>query len=256
MKNCNFNFQHAIIEYTLRLGSVLHMSSLFRKKDIVNDLLHEKTNLTRTLSAKDLIIMGVGVIVGSGIFITPGIIAANYAGPGVILTYLLAAFVCIGAAFCYSEFSSTIPLAGSAYTYSYSVYGELIAWIVGWSLISEYLFAASSTAVSWSAYFQNLLAGFGIHIPKVLQSAPGTVGNTGGRFDIVAFVIVLVATVLLLQGMTESMKVNTIMVYVKIFVILLFVAVTVFYVKPKNYHPFLPFGAGGIGRGAAVAFYA
>ena len=231
------------------------MSSLFRKKDIVNDLLHEQT-LNRTLGAKDLIIMGVGVIVGSGIFITPGIIAANYAGPGVILTYLLAALVCIGAAFCYSEFSSTIPLAGSAYTYSYSVYGEIIAWIVGWSLISEYLFAASSTAVSWSAYFRNLLAGFGINLPKALQSAPGTAGNTGGRFDLIAFIIVLIATVLLLQGLNESMKVNTIMVYVKIFVILLFVAVTVFYVKPKNYNPFLPFGVGGIGRGTAVAFYA
>ncbi|APU70437.1 amino acid permease [Companilactobacillus crustorum] len=232
------------------------MPSFFRKKDIVNDLLNEKTTLQRTLSAKDLVIMGVGVIVGSGIFITPGIIAANYAGPGVILTYLLAAVVCIGAAFCYSEFSSTIPLAGSAYTYSYSVYGEIIAWIVGWSLISEYLFAASSTAVSWSAYFRNLLAGFGIYLPKELQSAAGTAGNSGGRFDIVAFVIVFIATVLLLQGMTESMKVNTIMVYVKIFVILLFVAVTIFYVKPKNYNPFLPFGVGGIGRGAAVAFYA
>ncbi|ATO47468.1 hypothetical protein C5L30_000050 [Companilactobacillus farciminis] len=231
------------------------MPSLFRKKDIVNDLLHEQT-LNRTLGAKDLIIMGVGVIVGSGIFITPGIIAANYAGPGVILTYLLAALVCIGAAFCYSEFSSTIPLAGSAYTYSYSVYGEIVAWIVGWSLISEYLFAASSTAVSWSAYFRNLLAGFGINLPKALQSAPGTAGNTGGRFDLIAFIIVLIATVLLLQGLNESMKVNTIMVYVKIFVILLFVAVTIFYVKPKNYNPFLPFGVGGIGRGAAVAFYA
>lgn len=232
------------------------MLSLFRKKDIVNDLLHEQTSLKRTLTAKDLVIMGVGVIVGSGIFITPGIIAANYAGPGVVLTYLLAALVCIGAAFCYSEFSSTIPLAGSAYTYSYSVYGEIIAWIVGWSLISEYLFAASSTAVSWSAYFRNLLAGFGIHLPAYLQSAAGTAGNPDGRFDIVAFFIVLIATTLLLQGMTESMKVNTIMVYIKIFVILLFVAVTVFYVKPKNYNPFLPFGVGGIGRGAAVAFYA
>src|SRR5699024_10482398 len=112
------------------------MPSLFRKKDIVNDLLHEQT-LNRTLGAKDLIIMGVVVIVRFGIFITPVIIAANYAGPGVILTYLLAALVCIGAAFCYSEFSSTIPLAGSAYTYPYSVYGEIVAWIVGWSLISE-----------------------------------------------------------------------------------------------------------------------
>ncbi|WP_334333132.1 amino acid permease [Companilactobacillus sp. HBUAS59544] len=232
------------------------MPKLFRKKDIVKDLSEDNANLNRTLTAKDLIIMGVGVIVGSGIFITPGIIAANYAGPGVILTYLLAALVCIGAAFCYSEFSSTIPLAGSAYTYSYSVYGEIVAWIVGWSLVSEYLFAASSTAVSWSAYFRNLLAGFGIELPKALQSAHGTAGNTQGRFDLVAFIIVLVATVLLLQGLTESMKVNTIMVYVKIFVILLFVLVTVFYVKPKNYDPFLPFGVGGIGRGAAVAFYA
>ncbi|WP_125761530.1 amino acid permease [Companilactobacillus hulinensis] len=232
------------------------MPSLFRKKDVISDLENKDTILTRTLSAKDLVIMGVGVIVGSGIFITPGIIAANYAGPGVIFTYLFAAVVCIGAAFCYSEFASTIPLAGSAYTYSYSVYGEIVAWIVGWSLVSEYLFAAASTAVSWSAYFRNLLAGFGITLPKALQSAAHTNGNAQGRFDVIAFVIVLLATVLLLQGMTESTRINAIMVYVKIFVILLFVVVAAFFVKPENYNPLLPFGWSGIGKGASVAFYA
>ncbi|MCH4009294.1 amino acid permease [Companilactobacillus sp.] len=228
---------------------------LFQKKDVVSALASNK-KLTRSLSAWDLIIMGVGVIVGAGIFITPGIIAANYAGPGVIFTYLLAAIVCIGAAFCYSEFASTIPLAGSAYTYSYTIYGEIIAWIIGWSLVAEYLFATSSVAVSWSAYFRNLLTGFGIHLPPMLQSAAGTAGNPAGRFDLIAFIVVFLVVVLTLQGLKNSVRVSTIMVYVKIFVIILFVVVALFFFQPKNFDPLLPYGWTGVGKGASIAFFA
>lgn len=228
---------------------------LFAKKDVVSALASNK-KLTRSLGAWDLIIIGVGVIVGAGIFITPGIIAANYAGPGVIFTYLLAAFVCIGAAFCYSEFASTIPLAGSAYTYSYTIYGEIVAWIIGWSLVAEYLFATSSVAVSWSAYFRNLLTGFGIHLPPVLQSAAGTAGNPSGRFDLIAFIVVFLIVVLTLQGLKNSVRVSTVMVYVKIFVIILFVVVALFFFQPKNFDPLLPYGWTGVGKGASIAFFA
>lgn len=228
---------------------------LFQKKDVISALASNK-KLTRSLNAKDLIIMGVGVIVGAGIFITPGIIAANYSGPGVIFTYLLAALVCVGAAFCYSEFSSTIPLAGSAYTYAYTIYGEVVAWIIGWSLVAEYLFGTSSVAVSWSAYFRNLLSGFGVNLPPELQSAAGTAGNPAGKFDLVAFVVVFLVVVLTLQGLKQSVRVSTIMVYVKIFVILLFVVVALFFFQPKNFNPLLPYGWSGVGKGASIAFFA
>ncbi|WP_164507135.1 amino acid permease [Companilactobacillus furfuricola] len=231
------------------------IKSLFRRKDVKAALL-EKPTLQRTIGPMGLIIMGIGVIVGAGIFITPGIIAANYAGPGVIFTYILAALVCAGAAFCYSEFSSSIPLAGSAYTYAYSTFGEIIAWFVGWALLSEYMFTGATVAVSWSAYFRSLLEGFGIKLPVFLQSAPGTPGNPGGRFDLIAFVVVLLITFLLLQGLNESVRLNTIMVVVKLIVIFLFVAIALFYIKPANFKPFLPYGVSGIGKGASVAFFA
>jgi APA family basic amino acid/polyamine antiporter len=200
--------------------------------------------------------MGVGAIVGAGIFITPGIIAAQYTGPGVMLSFILAAVVCSLAALCYSEFSSTIPLAGSAYTYVYAVFGEFIAWILGWALISEYLFAVSSVAASWSAYFQNILAGFHLKLPAALQAAYGTAGMPHAIFDLPAFVITMIIAVLLIGGVRESARVNAVMVILKISVILLFILIAAFYVKPANYHPFLPFGMKGIVSGAAVAFYA
>lgn len=232
------------------------IKQLFAKKDLSEELNSSGIHLEKTLTAKDLIFLGIGVIVGSGIFITPGIIAANNAGPGVIFTYILAAIVCIFVAFCYSEFASAIPLSGSVYTYTYAIYGEFIAWIIGWSVFSEYLFAESSVAVSWSAYFQNFLSGFGIRLPEALQSAYGSAGKTGGRFDLLAFVIVFLITVLLLQGMKESLTINKIMVYIKVFIIILFIAVTLFYVKPENFSPILPFGTSGLGRGTSIAFFA
>ncbi|MCH4123843.1 MAG: amino acid permease [Levilactobacillus sp.] len=228
---------------------------LFIKKQVQTDL-YRKTGLEKTLTAFSLTTMGIGAIVGSGIFITPGLIAANYTGPGVMLSYLIAVVVCAMAALCYSEFSSTIPLAGSAYTYVYAVFGEFAAWILGWALISEYLFAVSSVAVSWSSYFQNLLAGFGIKLPNFLRAASGTAGVHGGGIDIVALVITMLVAWLLSKGIRESARINNIMVIVKILVILLFIGIAIFYVKPANYNPFLPFGTSGIFKGAAVAFYA
>lgn len=228
---------------------------LFIKKQVQTDL-YKKTGLEKTLTAFSLTTMGIGAIVGSGIFITPGLIAANYTGPSVMLSYVIAVVVCAMAALCYSEFSSTIPLAGSAYTYVYAVFGEFVAWILGWALISEYLFAVSSVAVSWSSYFQNLMGGFGIKLPAFLQAAAGTAGVKGGGIDIVALLITMLVAGLLSKGIRESARINNIMVIVKILVILLFIAIAIFYVKPSNYRPFLPFGTHGVFKGAAVAFYA
>ena len=231
-------------------------ADLFVRKEVNTDMF-KKTGLDKTLSAFSLTTMGVGAIVGAGIFITPGIIAASYSGPGVWLSYLVAAVVCSLAALCYSEFSSTIPLAGSAYTYIYAVFGELIAWILGWALISEYLFCTvSSVAVSWSAYFQNILAGFNIHLPAIFRAAYGTAGSPRALFDLPAFLITMIIAYLLVQGVRESAKVNAVMVILKIAVIVLFIVVAAFYIRPTNYSPMLPFGAKGVIRGAAVAFYA
>ncbi|AUX12140.1 amino acid permease [Latilactobacillus sakei] len=227
--------------------------SLFAKKKI--DASQFKNGLLeRNLTAVGLTAMGVGAVVGAGIFITPGIIAAKYAGPGAMLSYLLAAVVCALAALCYSEFASTIPLAGSAYTYVYTVFGELVAWILGWALVSEYLFAVASVAVSWSAYFQNLMAGFGLHLPTALSAAwePGKPAGV----NLIAGIVVLIVGFLLSNGMRESTRINTIMVGVKIAVIVIFLGVAIFYVKPANFHPFLPYGASGVLSGAALAFYA
>jgi APA family basic amino acid/polyamine antiporter len=229
--------------------------SLFIRKDIATDI-YKKTGLEKSLTAFSLITMGVGAIVGAGIFITPGIIAAKYTGPGAMLAFVLAAVVCSLAALCYSEFSSTIPLAGSAYTYIYAVFGEFIAWILGWALVSEYLFSVSAVAASWSAYFQNILVGLNIHMPEALTAAYGTAGHPGAFFDLPAFVIIMILSLLLSGGVRESARINAIMVVLKIIVIVLFIVVGVFYVKPANYSPFLPFGVKGVVSGAAVAFYA
>jgi len=215
----------------------------------------ESNELNRSLSAWGLTAMGVGAIVGAGIFITPGIIAANYAGPGAMFSYILSAAVCALAALCYAEFASTVPLAGSAYTYVYTVFGEIAAWVVGWALVSEYMFAVSSVAVSWSAYFQSLLSGLGINLPDFLSVSMGTAGKSGG-INIIAGLITLIIGFILARGTKESTTLNTILVGVKVAVILLFIVVAAFYVKPANYSPLFPFGFKGVLAGSAIAFYA
>ncbi|MFH5810858.1 amino acid permease [Companilactobacillus sp. FL22-1] len=232
----------------------MESTRLLKKKEFEIESINE-SQLSRNLSAWGLTAMGVGAIVGAGIFITPGIIAANYAGPGAMFSYILSAAVCALAALCYAEFASTIPLAGSAYTYVYTVFGEIVAWVIGWALVSEYLFAVSSVAVSWSAYFQNLLAGFGIKLPEFLSASLGTPGTKGG-INLIAGIITLIIGFILSKGTKESTTLNTILVGVKIAVIVLFIAVAIFYVKPANYNPMFPFGFKGVLAGSAIAFYA
>lgn len=228
---------------------------LFRKKQL-SDLLakNEGVPLKQTLGAFDLVLLGVGAIVGTGIFILPGTVAATYAGPGIVFSFIIAAIVCAFAAMCYSEFASAVPVTGSAYTYSYVVFGEFIAWIVGWALILEYGLAVASVATGWSAYFTALLEGLGITIPKVIAGpynpAEGTYVNAPAIF------IVLSIAFLLTLGVRESAKLNTIMVMIKVGVILLFIGVGVFYVEPANWFPMLPFGVEGVLSGASLVFFA
>ncbi|RCX16661.1 amino acid/polyamine/organocation transporter (APC superfamily) [Fontibacillus phaseoli] len=232
--------------------------SLFRRKSITS-MLQEKAassggGLKKELGVFDLTMLGVGCVVGTGIFVLTGVAAAKHAGPGLILSFLLAGIVCAFCALCYAEFGSMVPVSGSAYTYSYATFGEIIAWILGWDLILEYGFAASMVASGWSGYFQGLLSGLGLEIPKALSSAFNPAGGT--YFDLPAVLIVLLLTFIVSRGAKESTRLNSIMVIIKIAVIVLFLAVGVFYVKPSNWTPFMPFGFGGVVTGAATAFLA
>nr|WP_301286050.1 amino acid permease [Lysinibacillus endophyticus] len=228
---------------------------MFRKKNI-NELLSKNNGvrLKQTLGAFDLILLGVGAIVGTGIFILPGTVAASHSGPAIVFSFLIAAIVCALAAMCYSEFSSAIPVTGSAYTYGYIIFGELLAWFVGWALILEYGLASASVATGWSAYLVSLLEGLKIKIPSSLT---GPFNPAEGTFiNLPAVLIVLIISFLLTRGLQESAKINRIMVFVKVGVILLFILVGVFYVKPENWQPFMPFGFEGVLAGGALVFFA
>ena len=231
--------------------------NLFRKKSI-QELVQEAGNknitLKKELGAFDLTMLGVGAIIGTGIFVLTGVAAAEHAGPALILSFVLSGLACVFAALCYAEFASTVPVSGSAYTYSYATFGELIAWILGWDLILEYGLASSAVASGWSGYFQGLLAGFGIHIPKALSSAYDPANGT--YIDVPAIIILLIITFSLTQGVKKSARFNTIMVIVKLAVVLLFIGVGVWYVKPGNWTPFMPFGFSGVTAGAATVFFA
>lgn len=230
--------------------------SFFRRKSITS-MLQEKAashagGLKKELGVFDLTMLGVGCVVGTGIFVLTGVAAAKHAGPGLILSFLLAGIVCAFCALCYAEFASMVPVSGSAYTYSYATFGEIIAWILGWDLILEYGFAASMVASGWSGYFQGLLSGFGLEIPKALSSAFNPAGGT--YFDLPAVLIVLLLTFVVSRGAKESTRLNSIMVIIKVAVIILFISVGAFYVKPSNWTPFMPYGFSGVVTGAATAF--
>ncbi|GAC91334.1 amino acid transporter [Anoxybacillus flavithermus NBRC 109594] len=230
--------------------------SLFRKKSI-DALMSESGKgaaLKKELGAFDLTMLGIGAIIGTGIFVLTGVAAAEHAGPALVLSFILSGLACVFAALCYAEFASSVPVSGSAYTYSYATFGELIAWMLGWDLILEYGVAASAVAAGWSGYFQGLLAGFGIELPKALTSAYDPANGT--FIDVPAIVIVLLITFLLTQGVRKSARFNAIMVVIKVAVILLFIAVGVWYVKPENWTPFMPFGFSGVAAGAATVFFA
>jgi APA family basic amino acid/polyamine antiporter len=232
--------------------------NLFRKKDI-QSLLAEKEKgeqLKKALGAFDLTMLGIGGIIGTGIFVLTGVAAARYAGPALMISFIIAGLACVFAALCYAEFASTVPIAGSVYTYSYFTLGEIVAWIIGWDLILEYLLAVSTVSVGWSGYFQKLLAGFGIHLPDMLASAPGTVENPEGIFNLPAFLIVILITWLLARGIKESARLNNLMVLIKVAVVLLFIVVGVWYVEPENWSNYMPFGWSGVFAGAAFVFFA
>ena len=199
-------------------------------------------------------LLGVGAIVGTGIFILPGTVAASHSGPAIVFSFIIAAIVCALAGMCYSEFSSSVPVTGSAYTYGYIVFGELVAWLVGWALVLEYGLAVASVATGWSSYLSALLEGFNITIPKAIS---GPFNPADGTYvNVPAIAIVLAIAFLLTRGIQESAKLNKIMVFIKVGVILLFIGVGIFYVEPANWQPFMPFGINGVMSGAALVFFA
>ena len=232
------------------------MNRLLRKKPIEQLLLETQgeASLKKTLGALDLTMLGIGAIIGTGIFVLTGIAAAKYAGPGLVLSFIISGIACAFAALVYAEFASSIPVAGSAYTFSYVSLGEFMAWIIGWDLMLEYLLAASTVAIGWSGYFQMLLNGFGIYLPAW---ASGAVGSAPGAIvNLPAVLIALLITTLLSLGVKEAARFNNTIVFVKLAVIILFIIVAVGYVKPENWTPFLPFGFKGVMGGAAIVFFA
>jgi len=233
-------------------------------------------SLKRTLTAMNLTLLGIGAIIGAGIFVLTGTAAAQHAGPAIVISFLIAGAGCAFAGLCYAEFASMIPIAGSAYTYGYATLGELLAWIIGWDLILEYLFAASTVAVGWSGYFVQFLGDLGIVLPTSLTTAPfavegtHTLVRTGAIMNLPAVLLVLLMTALLVVGIKESARFNNAIVYIKVAIVLLVIGFGAFYVDTANWSPFIPaqltdeagnlingkFGWSGIFAGAGVIFFA
>ncbi len=222
---------------------------------IMADTEVEGHKLRRALTAWDLTAIGIGCIIGVGIFVLPGVQAAKNAGPGIILSFAIASFACACSALCYAELAAMIPVSGSAYTYGYATLGEIFAWIIGWDLILEYMVAAVLVSTGWSAYFVNLLKnGFGIHIPQAVSASP--FDKSPGVLNLPAVAIVMLISWLLARGIKESARVNLTIVIVKLAVILFFILATVGHVDPSKWHPFLPFGFKGVMTAAAIVFLA
>lgn len=220
-------------------------NNLLRVKDIKEatqeeSASHHSHTLVRTLNVYDLISLGIGCTIGTGIFVLTGIAAANYAGPAVFISFIIAGFACALAAFVYSEFSSLVPLSGSAYTYVYVTLGEVAAWLIGWTLLLEYLVSASVVAIGWSAYFSDLVDNFGIAFPKVLLASPGTHDVPGAIMNLPAACIILFLTALAIAGIKNSSVFNNIIVAIKVSVVLFFIIFGLFHVNPEHWTPFIP----------------
>ena len=231
--------------------------SLFRTKNLDDMIAHSKKpgGLAKVLGPFDLVLMGIGAIVGTGIFVLTGT-GALTAGPALSLSFVVAAVACCFAALCYAEFASTVPVAGSIYTYSYATLGELAAWMIGWDLLLEYGLAAAAVSVGWSGYFQSLLAGFGIALPAALSAAPGALPGVTTFINLPALVIMLLLTAMLGWGVRESARLNNIMVAIKVGVVLLFIIFGARHVQPANWQPYMPFGYHGMLSAAALVFFA
>jgi APA family basic amino acid/polyamine antiporter len=228
-------------------------NSILRKLSI-DEILAKRdgSDLKRNLTAFDLTMMGIGVIIGSGIFVVTGVAAADYAGPGLILSFLLAGIACACAALCYAELASSIPSSGSSYTFAYAGLGEVFGWFIGWCLTLEYVVAMSAIAVGWSAYVNSLLQSCGIFLPEYL-----TVDfMSGGGINLPAILIISLMALLQLKGTKESARLNLVLVFIKIGVILLFIILVATHIDVENYQPFLPYGFEGVFSGAAIVFFA
>ena len=274
-------------------------NSLFATKSLTK-LMDEATSnehgLKRALTATNLTTLGIGAIIGAGIFVLTGQAAAQYAGPAIVISFIISGLACAFAGLCYAEFASMIPIAGSAYTYAFATLGEFLAWIIGWDLILEYLFAASTVSIGWSGYVVSFLKDFGIHIPAQFTAAINTVmvnipeigwkslplsadltqalvakGIHAGSLhhihailNLPAMFIIAALSILLITGIKESANFNNLMVITKVSVIVLFVAIGFMFIKAGNWHPFIPkntgtfghFGWSGILRAAGVIFFA
>lgn len=227
--------------------------NLFRKKSVQEIIANaEKKSLKKTLGAFDLIMIGIGCAIGTGIFVITGIAAAKYAGPAISLSYVFAAIACVFAALAYAELASMVPVAGSAYTYSYTVMGEFIAWIVGWGLILEYGVGAATVASGWSGYIVGIFKTAGFVIPEMFTKSPAN----GGFVNLPAIFIVLLIGLLLYRGTKEGVMLNRILVAVKLGVIFLFLFIATPMIDLANWQEFMPFGLNGVIVGAATVFYA
>jgi APA family basic amino acid/polyamine antiporter len=224
---------------------------LFRKKDITESA-DTESHLARCLTSFDLTFLGVGAIIGAGIFILTGVVAATQAGPAIILSYVIAGFACAFAALSYAELAAAIGGCGSAYGYAYAGFGELLAWVVGWDLLLEYSISVSAVSVGWSGYAHDFLLAMKITLPPYLLSGP----LTGGYLNVPAFFIISLLTGLLIWGVKSSTRANNIMVMIKLLVIGLFIAVASTEVHSENWSPFMPFGMSGVIDGASLIFFA
>jgi APA family basic amino acid/polyamine antiporter len=249
-------------------------SQLFKKKSIEalqTEAFDEAHGLRRALGPLNLTTLGVGAIIGAGIFVLTGAAAAQYAGPAIVLSFIISGIGCAFAGLCYAEMASMIPIAGSAYTYSYATMGEFFAWIIGWDLILEYSLGAMTVAIGWSGYVVSFLRDLGIVIPANLTASPyafdavtGTWTQTGALVNIPAALIIALVTILLVIGIKESANVNAIVVIVKVAVVLVFIATGISFIQSSNWEPFIPpntgetgiFGWSGVLRGAGVIFFA
>ncbi len=238
--------------------------SLFVRKPmaaLMNEAQEEGSHtLKRTLGTWGLVALGIGAIIGAGLFSITGMAAANHAGPAITLSFVVAALGCLFAGLCYAEFASMIPVAGSAYTYSYATMGEFIAWIIGWDLVLEYAVGAATVGISWSRYLVRFLEGFDIHLPESLTVGPWD----GGIINLPAVFIIVLMSLLLIKGTKESATVNAVIVGLKITVVLIFIILGWKYINNSNYTPYIPdnsgkfgdFGFSGIIRAAAIVFFA
>lgn len=226
--------------------------SLFRTKSIESALEQGKSGLHRALGGMDLVLLGIGAVIGTGIFVLTGIAAANNAGPAITLSFVVSGLAAILAALVYAELASSVPIAGSAYTYSYVSLGEFLAWLIGWDLMLEYGVASSVVAIGWSGYFNHILEALGISLPVALTKAP----HEGGIMNLSAFIIILLVSAVLAIGVKQSSRFNNVVVMIKLAVIALFIIVAAKHVDVKLWQPYMPFGWQGVMSGAALIFFA